>query len=124
LKFLRFWFPVFIYCGIIFGVSAIPSVEMPPAIPHLDKFVHAVEYALLAGLLARAVINTNKQAWFPLVWAIAVFFAAFYGITDEFHQSFVAGRSSDLDDWMADTAGGMIGAAIYLWKMKHKVNLI
>ena len=92
-------------------------------IPHLDKFIHATEYALLAGLLARAVLNTNQNAWFPLVWAIAVFFVAFYGITDEFHQSFVVGRSSDLDDWMADVTGGMIGTTIYLfWQSKLNKN--
>ena len=123
LKFLKFWFPVFIYCCIIFGVSAIPCVQLPPAIPHLDKFIHATEYALLAGLFARAIANTNQKAWFPLVWAITVFFIVFYGITDEFHQSFVAGRSSDLADWMADTVGGMIGATIYLfWRNKFNKN--
>ena len=76
MKFLRFWFPVFFYCGIIFGVSAIPSVQLPPAIPYFDKFVHAVEYALLAGLLARAVINTNQKAWFPLVFGAIASLAA------------------------------------------------
>jgi VanZ family protein len=96
---------------------------MPSAFPDLDKFIHATEYALLAGLFVRAVLGTNQNAWFPLVWAIAVFFVAFYGITDEFHQSFVVGRSSDLKDWMADTVGGMIGASIYLfWQTKLNKN--
>jgi VanZ family protein len=43
-----------------------------------------------------------------------LYFVSFYGITDEFHQSFVIGRSSDLVDWSADVTGGAIGAAVYL----------
>jgi VanZ family protein len=31
--------------------------------------------------------------------------SAFYGVTDEYHQSFVAGRTSSAIDWIADAAG-------------------
>ena len=121
LKFLKYWFPVVIYCSIIFGVSAIPNVQLPQTISVFDKLVHMCEYAILAILFARAIRHVGQSDWLLLIWVIAVFFVAFYGITDEFHQSFVAGRSSDLADWLADIIGGGIGAAVYLsWKVKSR----
>ena len=36
-----------------------------------------------------------------------------YGASDEFHQLFVACRSCDVFDLMADIAGGTIGAVFY-----------
>ena len=121
MKFLKYWFPVVLYCCIIFGVSAIPNVQVPQTVFISDKLVHMCEYAILAVLFARAIRHASQTEWFLLIWVIAIFFVAFYGITDEFHQSYVAGRSSDLADWLADIIGGSIGAAVYLfWKVKSQ----
>jgi VanZ family protein len=40
--------------------------------------------------------------------------AALYGVTDEFHQRFVAGRTSDPFDLAFDILGGLLGGALYL----------
>ena len=98
---MKYWFPVALYCCMIFGVSSISTAQLPETLPNLDKLVHMSEYALLAALFARAVRHTSQREWHLLIWVMAIFFVAFYGITDEFHQSFVAGRSSDLADWLA-----------------------
>ncbi len=119
MKFLKYWFPVLLYCCIIFGASSIPNVRFPDSVPTSDKFLHMFEYSILAVLFARAVRHSSKTQWALLIWANAVFFVAFYGITDEFHQSFVHGRASDLVDLLADISGGSIGAALYLlWKQR------
>ncbi len=114
LKFLKYWFPVVLYCCIIFGVSAIPSRELPPSVFLSDKLIHMLEYGVLAALFARAIRHSSQKKWPLMIWAISLYFVSFYGITDEFHQSFVTGRSSDLVDWSADVTGGAIGAAAYL----------
>jgi VanZ family protein len=125
LKFLKFWFPVLFYCCIIFGASAVPSVQLQGEIPYLDKVIHALEYGILGVLFARAVRVTSLYASLPLVFAITLYFVVFYGVTDEFHQSFVQGRSSDFDDLMADTIGGAIGAVGYLfWQRKNNSNVL
>jgi VanZ family protein len=36
--------------------------------------------------------------------------ASFYGATDEVHQAFVPFRTATWLDWVADTAGAIIGA--------------
>jgi VanZ family protein len=125
LKFLKFWFPVLVYCCIIFGASSIPSVQFPSAFPNVDKLIHAMEYGFLAVLFSRAVRETSARASLPLVFAITLYFVVFYGITDEFHQSFVPGRSADLNDLLADTVGGAIAAVSYLfWKQKNNGNVL
>jgi len=43
---------------------------------------------------------------------VTIAFCSLYGITDEFHQSLVPGRSPDMLDWLADTLGATI--AIFL----------
>ncbi|MBQ6469104.1 MAG: VanZ family protein [Lachnospiraceae bacterium] len=44
-----------------------------------------------------------------LAWGIG----AFYAVTDEFHQFFVAGRSCDFRDMCIDAAGVLCGCALY-----------
>jgi VanZ family protein len=43
-------------------------------------------------------------------WAALI--GSIYGATDEFHQRFVPHRSADAGDWMADTAGAVLGALL------------
>ncbi len=47
---------------------------------------------------------------------LAILIASTYGITDEFHQSFVPQRTPDVFDWITDTIGASVGvlAAWYL----------
>lgn len=43
---------------------------------------------------------------------MAVVLASLYGVTDEFHQLFVDSRYCDVYDWMTDTSGATLGAAV------------
>ncbi len=43
---------------------------------------------------------------------IAIVLATLYGVSDEFHQLFVPGRSADRYDVLADCIGATMGAAI------------
>ncbi len=57
---------------------------------------------------------------------ISVPFCAMYSLTDEFHQSFVSGRSGELRDMMIDTSGALFGGVLLILfvsmfvRMKHK----
>lgn len=78
-------------------VNVVPGVS--------DKVVHAGEYGGLGALCTRAI---GRPVW---AWIIA----AFYGITDEIHQSFVPGREADPRDWVADLIGSGIGVYVTYW---------
>lgn len=110
---LRFWFPLLAYSGIIFILSSLKGSDIQMSFSVWDKLEHAVEYAVLGFLAARA-FNFSWRFTPKLLWFTAVVFCVMYGISDEFHQSFVPGRDASLGDVVADSIGGMLGATIYL----------
>lgn len=75
------------------------------------KAAHIFIYFVL-GVLAFNVAKdfriSNKRAVM-----LSVVFVILYAITDEFHQSFVPGRSAELRDVLIDTVAGAMGALIY-----------
>lgn len=99
-----------LYMALIFRLSAKPAIEVPPLFLHQDKVFHLCEYFGLAFLAAFATAAGPTRRRFFIAFAVA----AVYGITDEWHQSFVPGRDASVWDWVADTAGGWLGAWAYL----------
>lgn len=71
-----------------------------------DKIVHFVVYGLLATLVCRL-----GRGWRAAGWAWLV--VAAFGATDEWHQSFVPGRSTELLDWVADALGAALAVTLY-----------
>ena len=112
-KFLRFWFPVIFYSAIIFYLSSIPDLKAPLEEFNFDKVIHMGEYLILGILLARALTNTQKHLSGSMIFWATFLFCLLYGISDEFHQSFVVGRVSDWKDALVDTLGGSLGGWLY-----------
>lgn len=77
-----------------------------------------MEYACLFILFYRALKNTsNLPSPKIALWAFILTF--FYAISDEYHQTFIPGRTGTLRDVMIDT-GGEILAWIGIWKYLPK----
>ncbi|MEZ5417883.1 MAG: VanZ family protein [Vicinamibacterales bacterium] len=80
--------------------SASPRCRRRPRRPtSATKLEHFVAYGVLALLTLRATSGGRREAgvsWtaVAVAWCIAVS----YGISDEFHQSFVPGRTADPAD--------------------------
>jgi VanZ family protein len=75
-----------------------------------DKLAHL----LVFGLLATAVLRIPRI--FNLGWrgvAITIAIISLYGALDEYRQSFTAGRTVELDDWIADTLGAILASIVY-----------
>jgi VanZ family protein len=93
----------------IFGISALHQPPLPRGVS--DHSGHALGYFILAVLLIRALADARLAA---VTWGRAgggVVLATLYGLTDEFHQRFVPGRTPAWDDVAADFAGALAGAA-------------
>ncbi|MEJ2719007.1 MAG: VanZ family protein [Deltaproteobacteria bacterium] len=105
------WLPVVIYCVIIFALSSSEQPPKPQFLP--DKWAHLILFAGLGFLIARLVAGIRKVSFLHLL-AITVLFCLIYAITDEGHQYFVPGRTSEVGDLIADTIGGLLGALIYI----------
>jgi VanZ family protein len=110
------WLPVIALCTAIFVQSSFPSPDLGPAFPLKDKVMHMIAYGLLAALFYRACRLTWPGSLSPVqLLAISVCFASLYGMSDEFHQFFVASRQADVMDGVADVAGSILGALGYMW---------
>jgi VanZ family protein len=108
MKHLWAWGPAVAMMAGIFYFSHLSVVSIPMGAP--DYVAHGLSYALLGALYVRALAGGDLRAMtfslVPLAFALAVV----YGVTDEFHQSFVPGRNPSLSDIAADAVGGLVGA--------------
>jgi VanZ family protein len=108
------WGPVLLYMGIIFLVSHQPEVSIPAGLS--DKQSHSLAYTLLGVLMVRALAGGLGARISARTALLGIVLTALYGISDEYHQMFVAGRSAELYDLYADAIGGALGAfACWLW---------
>jgi len=126
-KILSYWFPIFIYCLLIFIQSSYPAPEQIPDWFSLDKLLHVACYALLGVLFLRALKTLPIKDNLKLVMTLSIVLSALYGISDEIHQHYVPYRDADIMDALADIIGSIFGVYIYhffwlerLWKARHK----
>jgi len=101
------WAPVVLQMAIIFAASSIPDLgPLPGGVS--DSSGHSIGYALLGALLLRALARGRLSG---VTWrraAAAILLASLYGVTDEWHQSFVPGRFPDPFDVVADCLGATL----------------
>jgi len=138
----KHWLPVILWMGFIFIMSTdLGSAEhtsriiepllrwlnpeiSPAAIDLVHTLVrkggHLTEYAILALLVLRAAgisLRTRRAVNDWRAVGIALLVAAVYAATDEFHQSFVPGRTASVYDVLIDTTGAFIAlAVVLLWR--------
>ncbi len=112
-----FWLGTFTAWAVLLWIlsgTQVPANRLPP-VPGADKLAH-FSYFLLGALLLAAFL---VRRWPPLLGrptlvVLVVAFLAMMGWIDEWHQSWVPGRSgNDLGDWIADTLGALAGALMF-----------
>lgn len=102
--------------GVIFSGSAIgglPRVGGKTSDAIVHRAAHLIEFAVLGALTLRALSKDRPITRRELI--VTVIIVAVYGASDEFHQRFTPGRSSEGGAVLFDTAGGLIGAWLYRW---------
>ena len=77
----------------------------------IRKCGHVTEYFILSLLLLRGFQAGNRKFGLQLALMVVLMVAA-YAALDEFHQSFVPGRTAALSDVLLDTAGGALAQGI------------
>ena len=109
------WIPVVLYLAFIFALSSIANTPTLP-IAVSDKGLHGLLYLGFGAVLTRAL---SRGFQVPVTAAMAVVVTvcgALYGISDEFHQSFVPPRNVEALDVVADTIGSALAAfGLYAW---------
>ena len=135
---VKAWLPVIIWMGIIFlfshqpgdmsGASSgrivelissgiarlIPFMEVNEDLLHFlfRKGAHFGVYAVLGMLCVRAFQMSGYSGKRGVVYGLIL--ASFYAGTDEYHQTFIPGRSGEVADVMIDSAGAVTGIGFYL----------
>ncbi|MBF0369859.1 MAG: VanZ family protein [Magnetococcales bacterium] len=104
-------FALIVYSGLIYLLSDRPGMITLDLFPHQDKLVHGIAYGVMAGLGRMAFLCWPQVKPVDL-WAW--FYAALYGASDEWHQSFVPGREVDFLDWGADALGAAL--VLLVWR--------
>jgi VanZ family protein len=102
------------WMALLFYLSHQPSLQTPMLFSFQDKVLHAVVYAVL-GLLLLAAQPRQAQGYSWKQVGISVLIASLYGLSDEIHQYFVPGRSSEVLDWMADSIGALLAVSLLTW---------
>ncbi len=117
---LKLWIPVFLWLALMLAVSSLPGKELPEAdIPFADKAAHFAEYLVLGLLMFRAVSLGPKNIVLAKQLILSIIIISAYAAFDEWHQSFIPGRSADVLDFIADAAGAFCGMIIYIiWRRK------
>jgi VanZ family protein len=110
---IKFFIPAFVWAAAIAVVSSIPDLGAPPVVGLTisDKLAHFTEYFILAGAVAFGFHRSGSR-W-PILW-VTLLIGILFGASDEIHQAFVHGRSSEFLDLVADTIGSTAGAGAYL----------
>ena len=133
--FWRFWFSsaVVAWMLLIFYLSSMSQDEIGPGgtfqvepaasigrvIP--SQLVHLILYSVLAWLMQATLHSFSNSTSRILPWAfVSAALAILYGVSDEFHQSFIDGRFASVSDvlWNAFgalAAAGTLGYLIYIW---------
>lgn len=86
---------------------------------YIRKAAHMTEYAVLAFLLLRWLRLSQSL---PKAMIGAFLIALFYACTDEYHQTFIAGRGGSYIDVMIDAIGMALGVGFgwFLFRQKEK----
>ncbi|MBM9616205.1 VanZ family protein [Desulfobulbus rhabdoformis] len=109
--------PLFMVMGGIFYLSHQPGSTLHlPEFYSSDKLLHMLAYAILGG----AYLLGLKPFWrerFPFVVGSTLVLCLVYGLLDEYHQSFIPGRSVSGGDVAADFLGGVMAVLLlFAWR--------
>jgi len=133
------WFLVFIWLVVIFYLSTQPAadssnlskkvtkviIEIIPLDnevsttenliaklePSIRKLGHFSEYFVLGLLVTNALRVSGVFGIKAFIYSLL--FCILYAVSDEFHQYFVPGRSTEFGDVVIDTIGSFIGVSLY-----------
>ena len=134
---LWLWLPLLFWAGLIFWLSHQPKVVLAPAQPstltptlyqqwsmfwampanaELDTVTGKTAHVFVFGILAWLIWRVMPH------WKIVLIAAMLYGVLDEFHQLFIAGRTGRVLDVFFDCLGALIAVWMLTWYRNRQRN--
>ncbi len=112
-----FWiyrFPAVAWMMLIFLLSSIHGHDLPDIdFPFIHMIAHFVEYVVLGFLLSRSFAHSVGAEKKVFVSIMALIIAFLFACSDEWHQTFVAGRSGDWITVGYDAIFSVLGIIVF-----------
>lgn len=105
---------VLLWAAAIFTVSSFPNPPGTSGGEWKSQLAHTTEYAILAALIFHALRSARPTTPVVALAGFAWALATLYGMSDEFHQSFVPNRDANWLDVGFDALGSAIGVTLAL----------
>lgn len=107
--------PPLVWMGVIYLLSDQPALPYPQDLDSRLVSIagHFSVFAVLAVLFWWALGLTGVTGTRRKVLAVGL--AILYGVVDEWHQSFVPGRTPDVYDVLTDAAGAVVAMLVVTW---------
>ncbi|MFA5029394.1 MAG: VanZ family protein [Patescibacteria group bacterium] len=122
LKIIFTWLLAIIWGGLIFYLSSVSDFSVATGTAKRSNFlsgiIHVLLYIILSFLLIRALLTSGLSRGRAFLFGFLV--ASLYGISDEWHQSFVPSREARVTDWLLDVAGAYLTLSCYTYKYKYR----
>lgn len=108
------------WAAAIFVASSIPNPPDAGGGEWQYEVAHILEYAVLGGLAFAALAQYRPALPAAAIVAAAWALAVLYGMSDEFHQSFVPNRDASWKDVGFDALGAAFGV-LGAWKLRSRL---
>jgi VanZ family protein len=109
------------WAALIWYLSDQPSIDITPVFEHQDKLLHIMAYTVL-GFFTLGAMRAGTAGYTRSQAALAVLLASLYGLADEYHQSFVAGRDASALDLLADITGALLGVGLLFFLARQSAR--
>lgn len=116
-RFLRYHLPAILYGGLIIGLSSIPDWGQKQSyILGYDKILHFFEYGFFAVIIFRSFSNISQKFSLMKIVSFSLIFITIFACLDEYYQSHIPGRDSDIYDALFDFLGATLIVLILAFK--------
>jgi VanZ family protein len=121
---LAAWLPAIVVAAIIFALSAQPHLHVTEGAVDLvlRKCAHLAVYATLAVACVRGLAHHGLRGPALLLGAGAIALA--YAVSDEYHQTFVPGRSGAPRDVAIDLIGITAGLVLVARSVRLRARVV
>ena len=110
------WLAAGLYALAIFLLS---SQSYPLGVKHLpflvDKAIHVLVYGTFSAVLFAALRQSRPRTHPWVLSGLALALAMLYGLSDEYHQSFIPFRHTEAYDLAANAVGAVVAQGLVLW---------